>query len=434
MSEKRPLNLLDMTCIGINAIVGSSIFLFPGRLAGYLGPASVLSFGLTGLLLTSVALCFAEASARYDRAGGPYLYAREAFGEWVGYGIGWMCWVTAVLAWAAVANAIAVYLGFFGEAFRGPLWVKGIAAAVILGMGAINYRGVKLGAWTSNFFTAAKLVPLALFVALGLPRLSLDNYAPFAPHGFEPLGAACFLAYFAFQGFEVVPVPAGEVENPGRNVPLAVLASMGLAAVVYMLVQAVAVGVHPGLAGSERPLADAAARIMGPAGASLIVAGAVLSSTRYNAGQALGSPRYLEALCEDSHLPPFLACLHPRFRTPHRAIALTTGLALAAAVALDFERLVDIGNIVVCAQYLSTCAAVPRLRRLGPGPLTLPGGPLLPLAGIAATLWLGAQGGAKELSFSLGLLALGFALRWMTRIRRQRLDPAAGKAPEFMGR
>lgn len=417
MDRPRPLNLLDMTCIGVNAIIGSSIFLFPGRLAGYLGPASILSFGLTGLLLVSVALCFAEASTHYDRAGGPYLYAREAFGDRVGYGIGWMCWATSILGWAAVADAIAVYLGFFGPAFAGAWVVKATAAAVILVLGAVNYRGAKLGAWTSDFLTAAKLIPLALFVLIGLPQIRLAHYVPFAPHGWKPMGGACFLAYFAFQGFEVVPVPAGEAENPGRNVPLAVLASMVLSALVYMAVQSVAVGIHPGLAGSERPLAEAAARIMGPAGASLMVLGAVLSTTGYNAGAALGSPRYLVALCEDGHLPPALGSLHERFNTPHRAVLLTTGLALAAALLLDFNRLVDIGNIVVCAQYLSTCAAIPRLRRLkrDPGGLRLPGGLAVPVLGILATLWLGAQGGRKELAFSGALLALGFGLRAWTR-------------------
>lgn len=417
MERPRPLNLLDMTCVGVNAIVGSSIFLFPGRLAGFLGPASILSFGLTGLLLVSVALCFAEASARFDRAGGPYLYAREAFGDRVGYGIGWLCWVTEILAWAAVANGIAVYLGFFGPAFSAPWVVKATAAVVILGMGAINYRGVKLGAWTSDFFTAAKLVPLALFVLLGLPKVRLAHYAPFAPHGFAPLGSACFLAYFAFQGFEVVPVPAGEAENPRRNVPLAVIFSLALAAAVYMLVQSVAVGVHPGLAGSERPLADAAARIMGPAGAALIVLGAVLSTTGFCAGAALGGPRYLVALAEDLHLPPALAEPHARFNTPYRAVALTTFLTLAAALLLDFNRLVDISNVVVCAQYLSTCAAVPRLRQLKAGSaFHLPGGLLVPVLGIGATLWLGAQGGRGELILSGVLLALGFALRKATAV------------------
>lgn len=412
-TAKRSLTLLDVTCIGINAIVGSSVFLFPGRLAALLGPASVLSFGLTGLLLVSVGLCFAEAATRFDRPGGPYLYAREAFGPQVGFAIGWMCWVTNAISWAAVANGIAVYLGYFGPSWTGIGLVKGVAAAVIVSLGALNYRGVKLGAWASNFFTAAKLLPLTLFVLVGLPKAASAGWTPFAPMGWKPLGPACFLAYFAFQGFETVPVPAGEVDRPHRNVPLAVIISMTLAAVLYMLVQAVAVAAKPDLGGSQRPLAEAAAALMGPWGASLMVLGAVFSTTGYNAGTALGGPRYLVAMAEQGDLPPAWRTLHPRFGTPHWAVATNTALALVLAMFLDFDKLVDFSNIVVCAQYLATCAAVPILRRrLGAASAwRLPGGWAVPAVGIAATLWLGAQGRLAEIGWSLVMLAAGFVLR-----------------------
>ncbi len=414
MKPPRALSLLDLTCIGVNAIVGSSIFLFPGRLAEFMGPASVLAFALTGLLLLSVGLCFAEASTHYDRPGGPYLYATECFGSATGFGIGWMCWVTMIVSWAAVANAVAVYLGHFGPAFTTRFAVKATAALVIVTMGAINYRGVKLGAWTSNFFTAAKLIPLAVFVLAGLPHLDPARFTPFAPHGWAPLGKACFLAYFAFQGFETVPVPAGEVAQPQKNVPLAVFFALALSSLLYMLVQAVAVGVHPGLAGAERPLAASAALILGPTGAAFIVAGAAVSMVGYNAGSALGGPRYLVALAQDRHFPAWLAAVHPRYQTPFRCIALTTGLTLAAAIAVDFDRLVDFSNVVICAQFISTCVAVPLLRRRHPavpGRFRLPGTWLLPLIGVAATVWLGMQGGTEQIWWSIGALVLGFLLR-----------------------
>ncbi|MBI5629518.1 MAG: amino acid permease [Elusimicrobia bacterium] len=415
--SQRPLTFLDMTCVGVNAIVGSSIFLFPGKLAAFLGPASVLSFAFTGLLLSSVALCFAEAASRYERPGGAYLYTRDAFGDWAGYGVGWMCWVTQILSWAAVANGIAVYLGYFGPLFTQKWLVKAVAASVILLMGTINYRGVKMGAWTSDFFTMAKLVPLLLFAAVGLARFDASALHPFAPTGLRSMGPACFLAYFAFQGFESIPVPAGEAQNPQRNVPLAVIFSMALATVLYMLVQLAAVGSYPGLAGSERPLAEAAARLLGPVGASVIVAGAVLSMIGYNAGCALGSPRYLVALAQDAHLPPSLGALHERFGTPSKAVAWTAGLSLLAAVLVDFGKLVDVTNIVVCAQYLATCAAVPLLRRGGAGPFQIPGGALVPSLGVAATLWLGAQGGLAEIAWTLGFLSFGLILKLAMKSR-----------------
>lgn len=414
MKDNRQLGLLDLTCLGVNAIVGSSIFLFPGRLAAFLGPASIVSFGLTGLLLFSVGLCFAEAATRFDRTGGPYLYAREAFGEWPGFAIGWLAWVAQMFSWAAVANAIAVYLGYFDPAWGSTASVKGFAAVVIVAMGVINYRGVKLGAWTSDFFTAAKLIPLLLFVLVGMWQVKASAFTPFAPQGWKPLGSACFLAYFAFQGFEYIPVPGGETKNPARNVPLALMFALALASLLYMAVQTVAVGVLPNLASSERPLAEAALLVLGPVGATIIVLGSVVSTTGYNSSVALVTPRYLVGVCEDGHLPKWFAEAHPTLGTPHRAIVITTGLTLLFALGLDFNKLVDISNVVVCAQYLATCAAVPFLRKLRPAPagsLVLPGGWLIPVIGIAATLWLGSQGGLGQVWFSLGLLAFGLGLK-----------------------
>lgn len=385
--------------------------MFPGRLAELLGPASVLSFGVTALLLTGVCLCFAEASSRFDRGGGAYLYAKEAFGDRVGFSIGWLAWTTQLFGWAAVANGIAVYLGFFDPALSGPAGVKAVAAVVILTMGALNTLGVKLGARVSGFLTAAKLIPLLLFVGLGLFQVSASNFADFAPHGWRPMGAACLLAYFAFQGFESVGVPSGEARDATRHAPSALLASLALAACVYMAVQFVAVGVFPGLASSDRPLAEAAMAVMGPWGAALMVAGAVLSMTGFNAATALVTPRYLVALAEDGHFPAALAESHPRFGTPAHSIVLSTGLALSLAMSLDFDRLVDFGNVVVCALYLATCAAVPVLRGRGPAPFSLPGGSLIPGLGFLATLWLGAQGGLEQLWWAAGVLVAGLALR-----------------------
>ena len=280
----RLLTRFDLVCLGVNAVVGSSVFLFPGRLAGHLGSASPLAYALTALLLAPVALCFAEAASQHDRAGGPALYAHEEFGPNWGFAIGWLCWITMIVSWAAVANAIASYLPWAsGQSTAGKI----IACTAIACFGALNWRGVRLGAWTTNFFTVAKLVPIALIALAG--AYALPAWRPSVPaEGWRPLGAACFLAYFAFQGFETVPVPAGEARDPKKDVPFAVLSALGGSAVLYILVQIAALSLVPALASSERPLADAAGALMGPFGVGLVTAGAVISMTGYVAGSALG--------------------------------------------------------------------------------------------------------------------------------------------------
>ena len=194
MKPERRLGLFDITCLGINAIVGSGVFLFPGHLASFLGPASIVSFGLTAFLLLTVGLCYAQAATYFDRAGASYLYADAAFGEWTGFAIGWMAWATQLFSWAAVADAIALYLKYFSPFWNNPWAIKAVAGAVILLMGFLNYRGVKLGAMVSNFFTTAKIIPILIFIAFCLPHLKAANYVPFAPHGWHPMGRACFLA------------------------------------------------------------------------------------------------------------------------------------------------------------------------------------------------------------------------------------------------
>jgi amino acid transporter len=393
-------------------VVGSSVFLFPGRLAGHLGAASPLAYALTALLLAPVALCFAEAASEHDRAGGPALYAQTEFGPGWGFAIGWLCWITMIVSWAAVANGIASYLPW---ATGRPEIGKTVACLAIGGFGALNWRGVRLGAWTTDFFTVAKLIPIALIALAGLH--ALPAWRPAAPpEGWQPLGAACFLAYFAFQGFETVPVPAGEARDPKRDVPFAVMAALGGSAVLYVLVQIAALSLVPGLASSERPLADAAAALMGPWGGALVTAGAVISMTGYVAGSALGGPRYLVALSEEGHLPKALSAVHPRFGTPSASILWSTVIALGAALLLDFDGLVDFSNVVIGAQFLSTCAVVlvRRSRRAASG-LRRAAGAAVPLAGIAATVWLGAQGGWKQVAASAAVLAAGFGLRAFAR-------------------
>ncbi len=417
-TPNRTLSRLDLTCIGINSIVGSSIFLFPGALAKELGPASVLTFGAVGLLMLSVGLCFAEASSRFDRAGGSYLYADEAFGPLGGFAIGWMSWVTAVLGWSAVANGISSYLGYFDPRLSSWTAVKTIAGVSIAVLAVLNYRGVKLGAKASNFFTAAKLGALFVFVAAALPKVELANLTPLAPHGWSGFGPACFMAYFAFQGFEQVPVPSGDAESPKEHAPFAVCASLLLAAGVYMAVQFAAVGAYPGLAGSAMPLAAAAGHVMGPWGAGFIALGAACSMTGYTSGAAIVAPRYMAALAEGGQLPSALGEPHPAFGTPHRSVLLTAAVAFAAAILLDFKQLVDFSNIVVCAQYAATCVAVPLLRRKSAAPagaFRVPGGWTVPLLGLGATFWLGAQGGMAELTWAAAALAAGLVIRVVSR-------------------
>jgi basic amino acid/polyamine antiporter, APA family len=421
----RALGLFSVLCIGVNAIVGSGIFRLPGRLGHYLGGASWIAFAIVGVLLIAVGLCFAEMGGMFDASGGPYVYAREAFGKIAGLVIGWMAWVTMVLSWAAVANAVPGYLAVLVPGTDGPIATRAVVASLIVIPGVLNYFGVRPGAYATNAFTIAKLVPLALFTIVGLPHVdwSRIHALPNFDAGFAPIGAALLVALFPLQGFEVAPVPAGETKNPKRNVPIAVIASLVFCAIFYVLIQIVAYGTEPAIAntpagadnpGSAQPLADAARSFFGENGARFIAIGACISIMGFCVGSALATPRFLGVLAEDRLFPKWLAELHPRFASPHHAIVFTVIVTLLASQLLDFDSLVDMANVAVTLQYVATCAAVAWLRYRKPDlprSYKVPGGPfLVPLVGIGVCVLLLSQAAASEWIWSAGTIAIGCVL------------------------
>jgi amino acid transporter len=358
---RRVLTTFDATCLGVNAIVGSGIYLFPGKLADALGPASILAWVVTGALCVPLAFTFAVLGADEDRAGGPFRYVDKAFGIVPGFVVGFSAWVTAVISWAAVANGLPHYLAPFAPPLAEGAAARGVAAVLVVALCALNVVGVKPGARFTDLLTVGKLVPLAAFVVLGLFAVDGARLAAPLPHGLLPLPAMTLMTMFAYQGFEVVGVPAAELADPRRAVPRAIGISIGLSAFFYTLVQVVFVGVGGGSAGL--PLPDAARSFAGPSGAALLGAGGVVSMLGFNAGTALSTPRYLEALAEKKLVPPVLARAHARFDTPAAAIVTSGAVALVLTQVLDFEHLVDLAVLAVLGQYLASSLSLWRLGR-----------------------------------------------------------------------
>ena len=411
------LSRFDVLCLGINAIVGSGIYAFPGMLAERLGQASFIAFALCGLMSALVALCYAEAAGIFERTGGPYLYAESALGPHLGFLVGWSCWVAAVMSWAAVARAIPPYVGRLFPVLADGAGATLLAVALCVTLGLVNLRGVKPGAYTADVLTAAKLVPLVVLVVAGLLHAN-PGALPFAPHGFGPIPAAALAAFFAFQGFEVVPVPAGETRDPKRTIPAAVIGSLLVSTLLYVAVQWTATASTPGIAGSDQPLSLMGHHLLGRLGGDMVAAAAVVSMLGFCAGVALAGPRYLEPLCEDGHLPTRLADHHPRFGTPHHAILTTTAFTCLLVLGFDFARLVNLSVLTVSVQYLTTCIAIPVLRHRRPdlpGVFRVPLGPLIPALAVLVVVWLGAQAGGAELVGFFGTLILGLAVRWFSR-------------------
>lgn len=424
--RSRPLTAFDVFCLGVNAIIGSGIFLLPGKIDALLGAAAVWTFVACAVGLSFIALAFADLSSRFERDGGPYLYATAAFGPRAGFVVGWITWATAVLSWAAVANAVAAYLATFVPAISGQAFARWIGVLVIVVLAAINYRGVRIGARVSTLLTLAKSAPLVFVAVAALPRLDAGRLDVFHPPSGSWAGfpAALWMALFTCQGFEVPPVIAGEVRDARRAVPRAVLGALFFSTAIYLLLQ-LAVSAGPvRLAGSDRPLADLAHALAGPAGATFVAVTALTSIVGYNAGTALSAAHYLTVLAEDGFLPARLAARHPRYATPAAAIVLTAGTTAAFALAAVFERLLAIAVLAVVVQYASTTGALlvlrARDRRSGDPARSGARRLVLPALGLAVSLAFLSQARPADVLVFGGVLALGVALAAATKLNRQR--------------
>jgi amino acid transporter len=407
---RRALSRFDIVCLGLNAIVGSGIFLLPDDLYRELGALSPLAFVCCAVGLLPVALCYAEAARSNERTGGPYVYASEAFGPRVGFAVGWMCFANSVFSFAAVAAGAAAYAARLLPAL-GDHWVqKLVSVLVIATFAALNYRGAKPGALAVDIFTAGKFLVLLLLLSVLVPRFSPAHFSTPAPNGLSGLGTATFIALFAAQGFEVVPVPAGETRAPKSDIPFAVLSSLGVASLLYILVQVTLVGSGTNLMPeSDTPLADAAVHVA-PVLGVVVSVGGLISMLGFVSGSALGTPRYLYAVALEGQLPRALAALHVRHQSPHVAVLATAALATAFVVPFDYRSLIGMSNVAVAVQYLATCLAVTRLAPGGRRGLRR----VVPWLGAAVSVWIVTEASRVELVWAAVSLLVGAALVWVT--------------------
>ncbi len=413
---RRALGKWDLTAIGINQVIGSAIFFLPSQVAAQIGAWSPLAYVAIGFASLLVALCFAEVGSRFDRTGGPYLYTRAAFGRFVAFEVGWMQWVTRVTSQASIANAIALALGFYWPSATSGTGRIFIISGITLSLGWVNLRGIKPSAAVINLFTIGKLVPLAFVIGVGLWFVDTSRLVPAGTVSASEVSAAALLLIFAFGGYDVIGVPAGEAADPRRHVPFAFVATILSVTAIMTLAQIVALGTLPDLPASKTPLADASFVFLGAAGALIVSVGSVVSMTGNNFGAVLTGSRMLFALAENGELPRFFAKIHPRYRTPSNAIVLTTLIALILALSGSFVILAVASAVARLVAYTGACAATLRLRHprfegiVKPAAFVTPFGPVVPVAAIAVSLMILAGATRQQLLGGVVGLAAGAVL------------------------
>ena len=359
----RGIGRWDFTAIVINTIIGAGIFGLPSKVYAQIGSYSLIAFVACALIIGLVTVCYAEVSSRFSATGGPYLYAKEAFGPLVGFEVGWLYWVVRVTTFAANCNLMVTYLAFFIPGANEGIIRVGLITLVVAVLVALNLIGVRESAMATNIFTIGKLLPLFLFVVAGALFVQPRNFHFEAVPGYSDFSTSVLLLIYAFVGFEAAVVLSGETKDPQRNVPFGTLTALAIVAVLYILIQIVSIGTLPELAGSERPLADAASVFMGAFGASFITVGALVSIIGNLHVGVMSSTRVLFAMSEQRELPAVIGRTHKRFKTPFVSIILTGIVILILAIQSTFITAVAIATITRLLVYATTCLALPVFRR-----------------------------------------------------------------------
>ena len=409
----------------VNMIIGAGIFVLPGLIAKLLGPAAIIAYLICSVAVALVFLCFAEAGSRVSRSGGAYAYIEDAFGPFPGFLASILLWFGwGILSNAAVAIALVELLAFAFPAFDAMLPRSLFLVALFGGLAGINIHGVRSGVRFAVFNTYAKLVPLIALVVLGVFSVQWQHLAIVEMPSLSSLGAGTLMLVFAFGGAEIALNAGGEIKNPSRTVPLALLFGIGIVFVLYMAIQGVAQGIMgPDLAlNIEAPLVATAERAFGPLGRTFLLIGAGISILGVTSGHVLNHPRAVFAAARDGLLPRQLARIHPRFKTPHLSIVFCAVLACVTAMTGAFKTLAVVSSGSLLLLYLGCSLAVLKLRRMDQAPnpdvFVIPGGPVVPVISCLVIVWL-LSNMTKAETVGLGSLLAVATVAYVVSARRR---------------
>ena len=411
----RAIGRWSLAALTVNSVIGSGIFGLPATVAGLLGRQSTWAVLIAGAAIGIIMACFAEVASQFSEAGGPYLYARTAFGRLVGILVGWTLYLAQAAAPAANANLFVIYLAEFWPAAKDP-WPRFAILTFLVGLLAvINILGVRQGTRVSNVFTVAKILPLLMVVLAGAAVTVVRPASLGAP---TPIPGSAWLKamvllVFAYGGFESALAPTSEAKNPRRDVVFALFGALIACTVIYALVQWVVVGVLGSAATTDRPLAEVARVTMGRRGAALVAAGALVSVYGYLSAKLLAMPRLTFALAEGGDLPRLFAAVSRTFRTPWFSIVFYAVSVWGLAIIGSFAWNVTLSVIARLFYYGTVCAALIALRRKQSkaAQFRLPGGPVLAALGVLICLVLATQADLSQSRILVATVAAAL-LNW----------------------
>lgn len=364
----KQLTLFDVTNLVVGAIVGADIYIAASFGSGLLGPASLIAWIVAGIFAIIVALMFGKCAEVVKQVGGPYAYAKHAFGHFSGFMTGWSLWLAEITALSVFPIVFIIYLSFFFQVSF-PLKVV-VTGLFILFLFATNYFGIKNAARANNILTVMKLAPLFLLIIVGLlwmfskPAAVIDNLTPFAPLGFENFGLAVVIIFWAYSGFEYATMVSSEIKNARKVLPKAILGGMLIVTTFYLLTNLVIVSVADSaqLAQQTTPLTYVSFLLMGGIGAAIMAIGALISLSGSNESGLMGSVRLSYAMAVDGYFPKRMADVRNKYSTPHVALAVHCIIMFFAAILFTTQMLITFVVFNLAFAYMMVALSSMRLR------------------------------------------------------------------------
>ena len=418
----RGIGLIGMAIMVLNSVVGAGIFALPSSIASVAGAWSPWLFLVVGVLVITVVLSFAELASYFRDSGGPVLYTTTAYGPLVGFGTGWILYLSRMTAFAANVNVMAIYLGavwpWFGDGIGRGLLIT----IVCVGLTIANYLGVKDGVRTMAVFTFFKLTPIFLMILLGLPYVTPDTLLPAGLPQIEDIGGTTLLLIYAYVGFESATIISGETINPRRTLPKALVSTVIATGAIYFLIVLVYISVLPNFGAASNTLTDVGRELAGPTGAIIITFAAVFSIGGNLSSIMLAVPRLTFALAEQRLLPGWFGAVHEKYSTPGNSILFLGSLGLLFALSGSFEFLAAASSLTRLISYVLCIVALPIIRRRADAEARaaayrLKGGYTIPIVALGVSVWIAAQSTLQSWTLTAGLLAVGLVLYQLARQR-----------------
>lgn len=418
------LTLFDVTNLVVGAIIGADIYVASTFGAQYLGPFSLIVWVIAGLMAIVIALCFAQCASLLPKVGGPYAYAREAWGPFAGFIVGWSLWLAEWVSLAVFPVAFVRYLTFALPNLD-PISIIVVKTLFVLFLIASNIFGVRAAGRTNDVLTIVKLAPLVLFSVVGLlfvvvsPGVAASNFSPFMPNGLGNFGLALVLIFWAYAGFEISTIPAEEIKDAKKTIPRAIVIGIAIVTVFYLVTNAVLFSVRSSslLALDKAPLVAATNAALSwnhplaLVGVAIVGVGALISVAGSDESGMIGTSRLGYALAADGLFPSVFAKIHPKYKTPYLGIIIQAVTALIAAIYGSLEVLVATSVFLLGVAYVATGLSVFWLRKKFPAAQSRwEASSIIPVLGVIFSVLLILQCGILQIVTGILMLAIGIPI------------------------